>query len=91
MGRMSNGLKRIFDQAVREKVVSLGDMAKAKQKAAQNLEDMPPVDELIKQGYDPQHAVYVNTLNMINLFGEQMSTLPPLHKVNDFLAKWHDI
>ncbi len=88
---MSNGLKRIFDQAIREKVVSLGDMAKAKQKAAQNLEDMPPVDELIKQGYDPQHAVYVNTLNMINLFGEQMSTLPPLHKVNDFLAKWHDI
>lgn len=91
MGKMSNGLKRIFDQAIREKVVSLGDMAKAKQKAAQNLEDMPSVEELIKKGYDPLHAVYVNTLNMISLFGDEMSTLPPLHKMHDFVAKWHDV
>lgn len=91
MGKMSVGLGRLFDQAIQQKVVSLGSMTKAKQQAVQNLETMPSVAELVAKGYDPQHAVYVNTLNLISLFGEEMSALPPLHKVNDFVAKWQDI
>ncbi|MFZ4538094.1 hypothetical protein [Propionivibrio sp.] len=91
MGKMSNGLKRIFDQAVREKVVSLDAMKSAKQQASHNLETMPSVESLVGSGRDPQHAIYVNTLNLISLFGDEMSTLPPLHRINDFLAKWQDI
>ena len=91
MGKMSTGLKRIFDQAVREKVVSLDVMTKANQQAVKNLETMPSVEQLVASGSDPLHAIYVNTLNMISLFGEEVSALPPLHRVHDFWDKWQDI
>lgn len=91
MGKMSIGLNRIIDQAVREKVISLDAMKRAKLQATHNLETMPSVENLVASGRDPQHAIYVNTLNLISLFGDEMSARPPLHRINDFLAKWQDI
>jgi hypothetical protein len=91
MGKMAVGLKRIVDQAIREKIVSLGDMAKTKQHAIENLQTMPSMEQLVASGHDPLHAIYINTLNLISFFGEEMSTLPPLHEINDFLSKWHNI
>lgn len=44
MGKMATRLSRIFDNAVRAKVVSLEAMTKAKQQASQNLETMPSVE-----------------------------------------------
>lgn len=90
MGKMSKGLKRLLDQAERDNVVSLDSMKRAKLQAFHNLETMPSVEDLIESGHDPQHAIYANTLNLITLFGDEMSTLPPLHRINDFLAKWQD-
>ena len=46
MGKMATRLSRIFDNAVRAKVVSLEAMTKAKQQAAQNLETMPSVESV---------------------------------------------
>lgn len=91
MGKMSIGLNRVFDSALQTKVVSLDAIKKAKQQAAQNLETMPSIEKLVANGHDPQHSIYVNTLNLISLFGEEMTTLPPLHKIHDFLHKWQDI
>ena len=91
MGKMSLGLKRIFDQAVKEKVVSLDAMKIAKKQALHNIETMQSVENLVESGHNIQHAIYVNTLNLISLFGEEMSTLPPLHRMNDFFSKWQDV
>src|ERR1039457_4278701 len=91
MGKMAVRLKQIFDKEVQEKVVSLEAMMRAKQQAAQNLETMPSVENLIKDGTDPLHAIYANTLNLISLFGEEATTLPPLHPIHDFWCKWQDI
>lgn len=91
MGKMSIGLKRLFDRAVQEKVVSLDAIKKAKLQVAQNLETMPSIKQLVTHGHDPLHAIYLNTLNLISLFGEEVTALPPLHKVHDFLSKWQDI
>jgi hypothetical protein len=76
---------------MREKVISLDGIKMARLHAAENLKTMPSVESLIERGGDPQHAIYANTLNMIGLFGDEVSTLPPLHKINDFKAKWLDI
>ena len=77
MGKMAIGLNRLFDRAVRQKIFK-------------NDETMPSVEQLVKKGYDPLHAIYLNTVNLISLFGEQASTLPPLHKINDFIGEWQD-
>ena len=85
MGKMAVGLARIFDNAVRAKVVSLEAITKAKQQAEQNLQTTPSVEN------DPLHALYVNTLNLISLFGDEVTPLPPLHQIHDFLSKWFDV
>lgn len=91
MGKMSIGLERIFDRAVQAKVISLDAIRKAKQQAAQNLETIPSIEQLVADGRDPTHATYVNTLNLISLFCEEVTTLAPLHRIHDFLSKWQDI
>ena len=91
MGKMAMRLTRIFDKAVQEKVISLETMRRAKQQATENLLTMPSVEHLVVNGSDPLHAIYVNTLNLISLFGEEVATLPPLHQVHDYLSKWQDV
>lgn len=91
MGMMASRLKRLFDDAIQAKLVSLEVFAQAKQQAEEDMKAIPPVDKLIVEGGDPGHAIYTNTLNLISLFGEQVNTLPPLHQLNDFIAKWLDI
>ena len=49
------------------------------------------VEKLIANGSDPLHALYANTLNLVSLFGEEVTTLPPLHQIHDFISKWLDI
>jgi hypothetical protein len=90
MGKMAIRLKRTFDRAIQKKVISLEAMTQAKQQAAENIKTMPSIDQLVKDGRDPLHAIYTNTLNLISLFGEQMTTLPPLHPIHDFMSKWND-
>ena len=88
---MAVRLTQVFDNAVRAKVVSLEALTKAKQQAAENLQAMPSVEQLVAEGADPVHAIYASTLNLISLFGEEVTALPPLHQIHDFLSKWLDI
>jgi hypothetical protein len=88
MGKLAVQLTRIFDQAIQKKVVSLDALISGKEQAAHNLQTMPSVENLIKKGSDPLHAMYVNMLNLISLFSEEVTTLPPLHAVHDFVSKW---
>ena len=90
MGKMSMGLRRIFDDAVHHRAISLDAIMQARRQA-ENLPGNPSIKKLVASGSDPQHAVYVNTLNLISLFCEQAATLLPLHKINDFMAKWQEI
>jgi hypothetical protein len=89
MGKMASRLKKLFDQAIQEKVISLKAMSEAKKMAAENIKSLPSVKDLVDDGRDPLHAIYTNTLNLMSVFGEQVTTLPPLHQIHDFIAKWH--
>ncbi|MBA3015140.1 MAG: hypothetical protein KKD63_02505 [Proteobacteria bacterium] len=87
MGKIAIKLKKIFDQAVKTKVISFAAMAEAKCIAEENIKTMPSVEELVDKGRDPIHAIYTNTLNLISIFQEQVTTLPPLHQIYDFMAE----
>lgn len=91
MGKISARLAKLFDKAFKEKVISLMEMSEAKKIAAENIKTMPSFQKLIDKGHDPIHAIYTNTLNLISIFQEQVTTLPPLHSVHDFISKWLDL
>lgn len=91
MGKMATELAQLFEQAVNQKIVSINTMSKAKANAAENLKDVATFQELVERGHDPVHAIYTHTLNLISLFSEQATTLPPLHPIHDFISKWLDI
>lgn len=91
MGKIANRMRRGFERALRTRTVSLTAFREAKEKAAQELKSIPEVSELLDSGYQPAHAVYVHTLNLVSLFAEQAVTLPPLHKAHDFLKRTEDL
>ena len=56
MGKMAARLKKLFDRAIQEKVISLRAMSEAKKMAAENIKSMPSVKELVDGGGDPLHT-----------------------------------
>ena len=52
MGKMAMQLNRIFDNALRAKIISLEEFIKAKQQAEQNLPRLPSAEQLIADGGD---------------------------------------
>ncbi len=91
MGKMAIRLKKMFDQVIREKVVSIDALRKAGAMATENIKSMPSTQEYLDKGGDPIHAIYSNTQNLITIFGEQVTTLQPLHRIHDFITKWEDV
>lgn len=91
MARFADKLNKIFDRAIQEKVISLKAMSDAKMAASENIKSLPTIKQLIDDGLDPNHAIYTNTLNLISLFADEVTALPPLHAIHDFISKWHDI
>lgn len=91
MGKMSDKLTKLFDQAIKNKVISLKEMSEAKKLAEENIKTIPSIQKLIEKGRDPIHAIYTNTLNLISIFQEQVTTLPPLHPAHNFISKWMDL
>jgi hypothetical protein len=91
MAKMAKKLKNMFDQAVQQKVISLKEMSEAKKIATENINSIQSVKDLIDRGRNPTHAVYTNTLNLLSIFCEQVTALPPLHSIHDFISKWLDI
>ncbi len=90
MGKMAIKLRKMFDRAISEKVISLDAMRKAEAQAEENIKSMPSMQDSLDEGADPLHALYANTQNLITIFAEQVTTLQPLHRINDFIAKWED-
>lgn len=66
----------------------MAEFKKANQRAAEGMASIPSIQQMIEQGGDPQHSIYVHALNLMSFFGEEVLTLPPAHKINDFYCKW---
>ncbi|MDA2923940.1 SEC-C domain-containing protein [Acidobacteria bacterium AH-259-L09] len=91
MGAISSKLKKRFSQLQNRKIVKISEMSNAKKMSAEAQKTINTFDELIAKGYDPVHAVYVNTQNLLSLFAEQFSVLPEMEIFHDIMEKAEDM
>lgn len=91
MAKFAAKLNKIFDRAIQEKVISIKAILEAKMAASEHMKSMPTVGQLVDDGLDPNHAIYANTINLLSLFAEEVTALPPLHAIHDFISKWLEI
>ena len=52
--------------------------------------DVRDVETLVKDGYDPLHAVYISVQNITSVFAECVSVLPELELYNDVIVAAED-
>jgi hypothetical protein len=90
VGKIANQLKAILLRPGSQKVISLTDFSAAKKTAEENVASIRRPEELVKEGYDVGHAFYVNLQNLMSVFAEQVTTLPPFHVAHDFLSEVQD-
>jgi hypothetical protein len=84
MGKIAKSMQKLLLQTIQEKVVPFEALVESERKAQENVASMRSFQELCEEGYDPTHALYIATQNLVSCFGEEASVLPPLHAWNDF-------
>lgn len=87
MGRITEKLRRGFNNALRQKVIPHAAILKG-QKTAQEL---PDVEKLIQEGTHPAHAVYSHVINLLSVFLEEVARLPFMRSAHKFLTRAEDI
>ena len=87
MAGISERLRRGFERARKAGIISLAACREGERKG----EEIKTVDQLIREGYDPVHALYLNVNNLISLFAEQVTVLPMFHRAHSILLKTQDM
>jgi hypothetical protein len=87
MAGISERLRREFKRARKAGIISLAACREGERKG----EEIKTVDQLIREGYDPVHALYLNVNNLISLFAEQVTVLPMFHRAHSILLKTQDM
>lgn len=86
MGQISKKLVRRFTRWA-------GRLQQEMRKAEDSIhipKDVHDVETLLKDGYDPLHAVYISVQNITSLFAECISVLPELTRYYDVVAAAED-
>jgi len=78
MGSISLKLKRHLKKANNRKLIDLSAYREVKEEFRSSSESINSMDDLLKQGYDPVHAAYVNTQNLMSAFAEHISVHPAM-------------
>lgn len=78
MGQITTKLKKRLQNFNQKKVVQVSQLLDGKRIAQEASYTIAPFDELVKKGYDPLPALYVNAQNLLSFFAEQISPLPEL-------------
>ena len=76
MGRISKKLSKMIRSSRKRKVVRLRDYAKGKHLLNDSENDVKDVKELVENGHDPLHAVYLSAQNLVSVLSEFLSDLP---------------
>ena len=74
MGRIATRLKREFQGALGNKVVSLTGILEGRRMG----ETVETVDQLIQKGFDRVHAIYTDTINLASWFAEEVTPTCPV-------------
>ncbi len=86
MGRIANQLLQLL-KPQNNPVVDLGAISKAKKHGAELAKSIHAPEKLIQQGHDPLHALFASGQNLMSVFAEQVSPLPPLHEWHEFMER----
>ena len=90
MKRIANRVAITLTRGPRSKIIDLIPHLDAKRDAAELSKSVKGVPELIQQGHDPLHAVYISTQNLVSLVTEGISMLPELAPYAKIAGKAED-
>jgi hypothetical protein len=71
----------------KEKIINLSEYRTIKQEVQKEHSNLFPLTKKLKQGYDPQHTIYIAAQNMLSFMIEAMSGLPEFHKLNTIIER----
>ncbi|MBF0429045.1 MAG: hypothetical protein HQL94_09000 [Magnetococcales bacterium] len=90
MGRIAKRVVAKLAGMSNSNIIDLSLHLDAKRDAEELIKSVKSVDKLIQKGYDPLHAVYISTQNMVSLIAEGISTLPELRPYARIVGKAED-
>lgn len=91
MGKLSSGLKKIFQDQINVKVIDMAAFKMGTEIALDNLSTTKSVEALIDQGHSPSSAIYINMQNLVSVLMETLIMLPPAAAMNRFFSKQEDL
>ena len=83
MARISKLLRREFERSRTAKIISLPAYLEGEREG----DEIKTVDQLIREGHEPVHALYANVNNLIGLFCERVVELPMFNQAHSILLK----
>ena len=84
---LTDKLRREFERDRKRGIIPLAAYREGERLA----EEIKPVDQLIREGYSPVHALYLNVHNLITLFVEEVTVLPMFNGAYSTLEKAQDL
>lgn len=91
MGKLSNRIKKLFQEQMSETLVNITDLRKGKELAEEYADSIHSVDELVDQGISPSLALYVNVQNLTSVLLEGIIELPPAKSMYTFFSKQENL
>lgn len=90
MGRIAKRVAKTLNKRPHSKIIDLTPHLDAKRNAGELSKSIKGVPELIQQGHDPLHAVYISTQNLVSLVAEGISMFPALDPYAKIAGKSED-
>ena len=84
---LTGKLRREFERTRKAGIIPLAAYREGERLA----EEIKPVDQLIREGHSPVHALYLNVHNLISLFVEEVTVLSMFNGAYSTLAKAQDM
>lgn len=69
----------------------MSEYSQGKRQSEEAAKSINTSDELVKRGYDPLHAIYVSTQNLLSFFSENITALPELKPYYRIVEKAEDV
>ncbi len=91
MGKISNRIKKLFQEKMSENLVDIADLREGKELANEYADSIRSVESLMDQGFSPSLSVYVNVQNLTSVLLEGIIELPPAKSMFSFFCKQEDL
>ncbi len=91
MGRISNKILKNLEEFKQEKLIDLSEYREGQKLGKEYADSISDPIDLVDKGYDPVHAAYVTTQNMLSVFAEQISGHPAMKKYHKLMTRAEEL